>query len=330
MANKNRVLFLLKYLQQNSDEQHALTTAELRKALSDHGCPTSLPTLRDDIQTLIDSGFDISVNEGSGVTTTYSYVDREWTTPELQILIDAVSSCQFLTVDRSKELIKRLIELNGPSEQSILYPSILVSENIKAKNNMVFINVQSIKEGIEMKKKIQFQYFNYNLEKVKVHRNDGEVYTLSPYATIWKDDRYYVVGYSDKREKIVKFRIDRIDLVTVTDEDSEPQPEDFNICDYTDKIFKMYDGDEVDVTLRCKHELVDQVIDKFGEGIELKNITKDTFDINATVSLSGTFFTWVFQYAGKMTVVSPDKASNWYIGMLQDALDDALSYVAEE
>ena len=324
MANKNRVLFLLKYLQQNSDEQHALTTAELRKALSDHGYATSLPTLRDDIQTLIDSGFDISVFEGSGVTTTYSYVDREWTTPELQILIDAVSSSQFLTIERSKELIKRLVDLNGPSEQSILYPSILVSENIKAKNSMVFINVQSIKEGIETNKKIQFQYFNYNLEKKRVHRNDGEVYTLSPYATIWKDDRYYVLGYSDKHEKVVKFRIDRIDLVTVTEEERVPQPEDFNIRDYTDKIFKMYDGEEVDVTLRCKHDLIDQVIDKFGEGIDLKNITKDTFDITVPVSLSGTFFAWVFQYAGKMTVIKPEKASNWYISMLQDALDDVL------
>ena len=67
-----------------------------------------------------------------------------------------------------------------------------------------------------------------------------------------------------------------------------------------------------------------QVIDKFGEGVELKNITKDTFDITVPVSLSGTFFAWVFQYAGEMTVVDPDKASNWYIGMLQDALDDVL------
>ena len=37
MANKNRVLFLLKYLQQHSDEQHALTTAELISALHENG-----------------------------------------------------------------------------------------------------------------------------------------------------------------------------------------------------------------------------------------------------------------------------------------------------
>ena len=42
--------------------------------------------------------------------------------------------------------------------------------------------------------------------------------------------------------------------------------------------------------------------------------------------LSGTFFSWVFQYAGRMTIVRPEKASNWYVNMLQDALDDALAY----
>lgn len=330
MANKNRILFLLKYLQQNSDEQHELTTAELRKALSDHGFPTSLPTLRDDVQTLIDSGFDISVNEGVGVTTSYSFVDRAWTTPELQILIDAVSSSQFLTIEKSKEMIKRLVDLNGPSEQDILYPSILLSEHVKAENSQIFLIVQAIKEGIEQNRKITFKYCNYGLDLNKHFRHDGEDYVISPYATVWKDDRYYLVGYSDKREKVVVFRIDRMDLVTLMEEERVPEPEDYNIQDYTDKIFKMYGGEEMDVTLRCKHELVDQVVDKFGLNIELKNITDETFEVTVPVSLSGTFFAWVFQYAGKMTIAKPAKANNWYVGMLQDALDDALGEQIEE
>ena len=329
MANKNRVLFLLKYLQQHSDEQHALTTAELLKALHENGYNITNLTLRNDIETLTESGFDISITKGSGVSTTYSYVDREWTLPELQILIDAISSSQFLTTEKSKDLIRRLLELACPSEKDALEPSILVSENVKAENNLIFINVQAIKEGIDTNKKVQFQYFNYNLQKEKVYRHDGEVYTVSPYATVWMNDRYYLVGYSDKRDKVVQFRVDRMDLVTVTEEDRVPAPPDFNLQDYNDKIFKMYDGDETEVTLRCHYGIIDQVIDKFGKKIELKNITKDTFDITVPVSLSGTFFSWVFTYAGRMTIVKPERASNWYISMLQDALDDALAFTED-
>lgn len=324
MANKNRVLFLLNLLRQQTDENHPMTTAELRQILSDNGFHSTVPTLRDDIQTLIDAGFDVSVTSGIGVTTAYCFVDREWTEPELQILIDAVSSSQFLTAEKSRELIQRLAKLAGPSAVERLKPSILVSEHVKAENNLIFINVQAIREGIETRKKVQFQYFNYNLRKKKEFRHHGEVYTLSPYATIWMNDRYYLVGWSDKREKVVSFRLDRMDLVKVTEMDSVPEPEDFNLQDYNDKIFKMYDGEEVEVTLRCRNELIDQVIDKFGTKIVLQHKTRTTFDLTVPVSLSGTFFSWVFQYAGQMTVVKPEKAVNWYIHMLEEAMDDVL------
>ena len=124
---------------------------------------------------------------------------------------------------------------------------------------------------------------------------------------------------------MVTFRIDRMDYVTITDEERVPEPEDFHIQDYTDKIFNMFDGEEMDVTLRCKHSLVDHVVDKFGLKIKLENITEETFDVTVPVSLSGTFFAWLFLFAGEMTVVKPEKANNWYVSLLQDALDDALS-----
>ena len=324
MANKNRILFLLKYLQEHSDERDELSTAELRRALTENGYSTSVPTLRNDIDTLINAGFDITINEKPGAPTTYCYIDREWSTPELQILIDAVSSSQFLTREKSRDLIRQLADMACPSDKEELKPSILVSENTKAKSNMIFLNVQAIRKGIGTNKKVGFKYFNYNLDIEKEYRHGGEEYILSPYATVWKDDRYYVVGYSDKREKIVQFRVDRIDTVTVTEDDRVPQPEEFNIRDYTEKVFNMFDGEEAEVTIRCKHELIDQVIDKFGEGIQPKNITGSTFDFSVTVCLSETFFAWVFTYAGGMTIVGPEKASEWYINMLQNALDDAL------
>lgn len=328
MGNKKRILFLLRYLQENSDEQRALTKSELRKALAEKGYYTSNPVLLDDIDTLIDSGYDIDVTESfNGIPTDFSYVDREFSGSELQILIDAVSSSRFLTTKMSQELIRKLVKLAGPSDAETLRPDILVSENIKAKNDMILINVQTIRESIVLNRKIRFQYFTYNLKKKKKYRHDGEYYIISPYATIWMDDRYYVVGYSDKREGIVRFRVDRMDIVQVTDEERVPEPEAFDLHDYSEKIFKMYgeEEEEREVTLRCKHERMDQVIDKFGDKIVPVNVTKNTFDIKVPVSLSRTFFAWVFQYTGSMAIVEPEKAYNWYISMLQDALDDTLA-----
>ena len=65
MAMKPRVLYLMQYLEQNSDEQHPVTTAEIRKELAARGCPVSIITLRADIESLMEAGY-ASFPSGTG------------------------------------------------------------------------------------------------------------------------------------------------------------------------------------------------------------------------------------------------------------------------
>ena len=61
-----------------------------------------------------------------------------------------------------------------------------------------------------------------------------EIYTISPYHLVWNDDHHYVVGYSEKREKIVTFRVDRIaSQPDILSADAVPVPEDFDIVEFT-------------------------------------------------------------------------------------------------
>ena len=106
MAMKPRVLYLMQFLQKNSDDLHPVTTAKIRKALADKGCPVSVLTLRTDIASLIEAGYDIDIHEKEGCATSYSWKQWELSAPELQILVDAVSSSQFLALDMSRELIR--------------------------------------------------------------------------------------------------------------------------------------------------------------------------------------------------------------------------------
>ena len=63
-----------------------------------------------------------------------------------------------------------------------------------------------------------------------------------PHAMVWEDDRYYMLAYSEKHEKVVPFRVDRICRLMQLEENRVPEPEGFNIEDYAGKIFDMYDG----------------------------------------------------------------------------------------
>ena len=155
MGNKGRVLYLLQYLQRCSDEDHPVTTAEIRKELADKRCPATVETVRDDISMIRECGFDIAVNEKSGQSTTYSYVDRDLSAPELQILIDAVSSSQFITKSKSEQLIKKLVNMAGPSHEEELQPGALSAEYVKARNSQFLYIIQRIHEAIrnDMKRK---------------------------------------------------------------------------------------------------------------------------------------------------------------------------------
>ena len=111
-------------------------------------------------------------------------------------------------------------------------------------------------------------------------------------------------------------------LPRMTGEEIVPPPDTFNIRDYSEKIFWMYDGEEERVTLRCRHHMMENIIDAFGEDVVPENVTEDTFDVTVTVSVSNTFFAWVLGFAGDMTIAGPVKAREEYIGLLKREIDE--------
>lgn len=322
MTNKSRILYLLRYLQCSSDEDHPVSTAEIRAALGEKGCVVTVETLRSDIDALKEAGFDIAVNESSGLATTYSYLDRPLDIPELQILIDAVSSSQFISQTRSRQLIARLIAMAGPSHRTELQPRILVSELIKTPNSQLLYTVQKIRQAIQSNRKITFQYYRFNLEKQRVPRHDDKWYVISPYTTIWKHERYFLIGWSEEREKVVVFRIDRMGVPKVTHQPRVPEPKRFDVRDYTERIFNMYDeGPMETVTLRCKPHMIDHIIDYFGKSVQPFNVTEGSFDVAVRVSASTTFFSWVMGYAGEMTIAGPERVREMFRRTLQKGLE---------
>ena len=49
-----------------------------------------------------------------------------------------------------------------------------------------------------------------------------------------------------------------------------------------------------------------------------------SIDVTVTVHLSPTFYAWLFQYAGEMTIVEPEGIREAYAERLQTAIDDVL------
>ena len=162
------------------------------------------------------------------------------------------------------------------------------------------------------RKRLNFQYYEYDGQKHKVLRHDGEEYILSPYALYWNEDNYYLVGFSEKRQKVITFRVDRLCLPEILEEAAISEPKDFNISDFGNKVFRMFGGEETIVKLLCKDELMKYIIDQFGTEVETQTHSDGTFTACVSVELSPAFYGWVFQFAGKMRILSPEKAVDEY------------------
>lgn len=307
MRLKNRILLVLKYLWETTDEAHTASLADISAYLCGCGLPKpDARTLRKDIAQLVELGIDIV--HSRSVQNQYHVASRHFDGPELKLLIDAVQSSRFITPKKSKELIQKLALFAGPHQAELLHRELYVDQRFKSGNESIYITVDRIQTVIAEKKKISFQYFDYAPDKTKVLRHNGRRYTVSPYALIWNNDAYYLIGYHDRRGHVATFRADRITGLEMLDEPAVAKPSDFDISAFFTREFSMLGGRTREVELLCGNDLMGNIIDRFGDGVPTEIADDGHFKVTVTVDLSNNFYGWVFASAGNIKILSPPEA----------------------
>ena len=102
---KLKLLYLMKILQELSDENHALTVTDIARELEAYGVVVERKTIYDDLEELRLFGLDIETTR-VGRAHGYYIASRTFELPELKLLVDAVQSSKFITHKKSAELIK--------------------------------------------------------------------------------------------------------------------------------------------------------------------------------------------------------------------------------
>lgn len=312
-----RILTLLIYLVEYSDEEHALSTSDILAHLRSKGIEASRKTLRDDISKLTLAGFEI-MEERAGRCKGYYYSDRIFEVPELRILADAISSARFITASKSSDLIRKLGLLAAFHQRSKINAKIFIADRLKVSDSKGMIIIDIINRAMDLQKKIHFQYFDYLPTKERVLAHGGEKYTASPYALIWNDDRYYMPAYCEKHKDIIAFRVDRMTVPVITEIDARHDG-GFNPAEFCKKMIQMYSGKERLVTIRCENPLMKYVIDRYGEDIETELDGDEHFLAKIPIHTSRTFYGWVFQFDGGIEVEGPLVVRAEYKEMLKRA-----------
>lgn len=317
---KSRMVILAQMFYEHTDQDHPMTGLEILEYLKEHDVPANEKTLRGDIRLLQDLGMDI-VKIVSRPNLFY-WGERQFEMPELKLLVDAVSSSRFITKKKSVVLGRKLSKLASENQRKELRRHIQATNRVKSENEQIYYSVNTINEAISRRRKITFKYTEYNSQLKETFRNEGEIYGLSPYALLWNEDYYYVVGWSEKHENISVFRVDRIYHPEIMDEKAVKRPEDFNLDDYSMPVFDMFEGkDRVRVKLEVRNDLAKYIVDRFGTNLKTQQVSDDKFTVTVEVSLSPTFYAWVFQFDGGIRILSPKKAVSKIIEMAETLVE---------
>ena len=319
-GQKLKLLYIVKFLTENTDEHHPASTADIIAHLEANDIHSERKSIYDDIEKLCDFGYDI-VQVHSRLGGGYYMASREFELAELKLLVDAVQSSRFLTTKKSRSLIKKLEQMAGKHDAGKLQRQVYVAGRIKTENESIYYSIDNIHRAIQENRKISFQYLDWDLKKELVPRANSER-TVSPWALIWQDENYYLAAYDSEDGHIKHYRVDKMGKVQVRREAREgvEQSAKVDLAAYTNQVFGMYGGEVAVVTLEFPNGLIGVVLDRFGRDADIRQMQAERFRVRAKVTVSGQFFGWLAGIGADATIVSPVNVREQYREWLENIL----------
>lgn len=320
---KLKLYYIIDYFKKYSDEEHTVSVSDIIDYLAENGITAERKSIYRDIEAITELGYEIiSVHDKR---FTYYLAEREFETAELRMLVDAVAASRFITKKKSGELIKKLEALTTVYTARKLNSQVFVANRIKASNESIYYNVDAIHNAIAENARINFVYFDWDKNKRRVYRHNGKIYEVSPWALVWNNENYYLVGYDSAEEKIRHYRVDRMMSILTTNKprDGKEAFRETDTAQYTKKFFGMYDGEITKVTLNCSQEITNAVIDMFGSDVKfIPQTDGKTFNVTVELAVSPVFLSWVFMFGGQVKIVSPKNVAEKLKDMARTALGE--------
>ncbi|MBO5083014.1 MAG: WYL domain-containing protein [Lachnospiraceae bacterium] len=317
---KQKLLYIIKMLQEKSDESHPIKMEAILEMLDHEGIKAERKSIYNDMDTLRDFGYDIVLTKGKNGGYFLAY--RDFDVAELKVLVDAVQASRFITTKKSKELIGKITTLAGEHEAKNLKREVYVMNRIKSENEAIYYNVDKIHSAIEDNKQITFKYLEYSVNKEAVPRRNGKTYKVSPRALAWNEEKYYLIAYDAEADLIKNYRVDKIKDITVTEESRIILEKDrnFDVAEYCNRAFGMYCGDDETITVRFPNHLIGVVIDRFGKEVNIYNSGDDSFETRLNVSVSPQLFGWLTGLGADVKIVRPERVVEQYKQYIQEIM----------
>lgn len=315
--NNLRPMCVKEIIYEYTDESHLITVNEIIEILDkNYGIIACRKTIYEDIELLIQSGIDIDCVKGKNNCNQYHVLSREFDVAELRVIMDSIESNRSIPVAKSKLLIEKISRLAGPSADYLLQDT-CIDNRPRTTNPQIYYIIDVIYGAIVTRKQIAFKYYEYLTSSKKALKNRGEEYQVSPYKLVCCNDYYYMLGFSEKHKKITAFRVDRISGIPIVLEmESVTEPETLYVDKFLKESFHMKTGKKSELTLEFDSSVIDAVVDRFGQDLNITFISKTVCRATVDIQINNVFFAWIFGFEGKVLIKGPHNIQDQYIRMV--------------
>ncbi len=319
---KLKLIYLIKLMLEKTDDENGLTMPQIIEELTKYDVTAERKSIYADFQDMEEKlGIDI-IREQRGRETYYHAVGREFELAEVKLLIDAIEVSKFITEKKSRALINKIKGLVSEHQAKQLQRQVHITDRVKAMNENVYYNVDSIHEAISENKKIKFQYCKWNLKKELIPRRNGEFFVISPWSLTWDDENYYLIAYDEWDQKIKNYRVDKMKELSVLDKKREGREvfDAIDISAYSKTRFGMFSGDTKKVYIEFPNEKCGIFIDQFGQDITFRKVDENHSAIAVDVTVSNQFFGWIFALGKEVKVTGPEEV----VAQMQQAIEEVM------
>ena len=341
---KLKPYLVLDYLHHNSDENHAVSAAQIVGYLQEAGIDAERRSIYRDIdeinKALLMVNHDMYLDEAEEEIEKYEddarhviydaskkgfYVrERRYELDEIRLAAESIYASKFLTEREAETFVDLLCGFVSDHQADQIKHDVLLTDRVKTDNKYTFRNVATINAAMSKEldgekhvpEKITFKYMKYTISDLKqqAERRQGARYKVSPYALLLNDGNYYMMAYDDKYQKMMTYRVDRMRDVQFTEEPREGAKEfaAIDLRSYTQRVFGMFGGERRHITIRCVNSLLDTMIDRFGTKTAHYSKKDDNhFVLMTEVELSDQFFSWLCGFGNRVKILDSDIADQF-------------------
>ena len=320
--HKLKLVYLMRMLEEETDEESGLAMPQIIERLEALGVPAERKSIYRDIAALRDAGVEIRMLPKRPVE--YALVRSELGIDDVMMLIDIVQSSRFITERKSNALVKSLKRLVSERERTMRDKRVHVRGRVKSQSESIFHSVDVIHEALQRKRKIRFLYFSYGTDLRRSARHEGKRYELTPVRVVFSDGNYYLAAYDDEAGMVKTYRVDRMELLQVSDAPATrcAAIANYDYEDFAYQSFSMFHGEPMRVTLHVEAELMDVIVDRFGRDVEVLRRAPDFADILVNVRKSPQFFGWGAGLNGGVTIAAPKRLAAEYRDWLKSLMQN--------